>query len=84
MLEDLGVYLEQEMLHCFLVDSRGRHHAMLALTVYSKYTGNYQRWQEVRQAHILKWTNGNESLAILQKYFNQQTSLDYMKQTVKE
>ena len=60
-----------------------RRRAMEALTAYSKYTGTYQRWQEIRQAYLLKWTNGNESLASLQRFFNQQTSLDHMIQTVK-
>jgi hypothetical protein len=61
-----------------------RRHAMEALTAYSKYTGTYQRWQEIRQAYLLKWANGNESLASLQRFFNQQSSLDHMIQKVKE
>lgn len=33
---------------------------------------------------LLKRTNGNELLASLQRFFNQQTSLDHIIQTVKE
>lgn len=61
-----------------------RRHAMEALTAYSKYTGTYQRWQEIRQVYLLKWTNGNESLASLQRFFNQHTSLAHMIETVKK
>lgn len=35
-------------------------------------------------SYIEVWTNGNESLASLQEFFNQQTSLDHIIQTVTE
>ena len=61
-----------------------RRHAMESLTCLSKYLGCYDRWQEIRKRYSLKWSNGNESLATLQRFFNQETSLDHMIQTVKE
>ena len=61
-----------------------RRHAMEALTCLSKYLGCYDRWQEIRKRYSLKWSNGDESLATLQRFFNQETSLDHMIQTVKE
>ena len=45
-----------------------RRHAMEALCIYSKYTGRYDRWQEMRKRYSLKWTNGNESLHSLQRF----------------
>ncbi len=60
-----------------------RRHVMEALTAYSKYNGTYQRWQEIRQAHLLKWTNGNESFTSLQRFFNPSLTLDLMLQQIR-
>jgi hypothetical protein len=61
-----------------------RRHAMESLTCLSKYLGCYDRWQEMRKRYSLKWSNGNESLATLQRFFNEERSLDHIIQTVKE
>jgi hypothetical protein len=61
-----------------------RRHTMEALTALSKYNGSYDRWQQIRKCYSLKWTNGNESLQSLQRFFNPDLSLDHMIQKVKE
>ena len=61
-----------------------RHHAMEALCIYSKYTGCYDRWQEMRKRYSLKWTNGNESLQSLQRFFNADLNMESMLERIKE
>jgi hypothetical protein len=61
-----------------------RRHAMESLAAFSKYAGCYQRWQQIRQAYSLHWTNGDESLQSLQLFFNPNLSLDSMLQKVRE
>jgi hypothetical protein len=61
-----------------------RRHAMESLAAFSKYSGCYQRWQQIRQAYSLKWTNGDESLQSLQRFFNPNLTLDSMLQRIKE
>jgi hypothetical protein len=57
---------------------------MEALTVYSKYLGQYERWQAIRKGYSLKWTNGDDdSLQPFQRFFNSD-SLDDMLQRIKE
>jgi Archaeal phage integrase len=55
-----------------------RRHAMEALTAYAKFSGCYEKWCEIRKRHSLRWTNGNESLQALQRFFNPDLSLDVM------
>ena len=57
---------------------------MESLTVFSKYIGCYDRWQEIRKRYSLHWSNGNESLQALQKFFNPEMSLDQMIAKIKE
>jgi hypothetical protein len=61
-----------------------RRHAMEALTVLSKHVGCYDRWCEIRKRYSLHWTNGNESLQALERFFNPAMSLDHMIEKVKE
>jgi hypothetical protein len=61
-----------------------RRHAMEALTALSKYAGSYDKWQEIRKHYSLKWTNGDESLQSLQRFFNPDLSLDVMLQRIRE
>jgi hypothetical protein len=61
-----------------------RRHAMESLTVLSKYAGCYDRWQTTCKHYSLKWTNGNESLQALERFFNPQMSLDHMLQWVRQ
>ena len=61
-----------------------RRHAMEALCIYSKYTGRYDRWQEMRKRYSLKWTNGNESLQSLQRFFNADLNMESMLERIKE
>ncbi len=55
-----------------------RRHAMEALAAYAKYSGSYDRWQQIRKRYSLHWTNGDESIMSLQRFFNQELSLDTM------
>jgi hypothetical protein len=57
---------------------------MEALTALSKYNGCYDTWQQIRKRYSLKWTNGDESLQSLQRFFNPELSLDVMLEKVKE
>ena len=59
-----------------------RRHAMEGLAAWSKYNGCYDRWQEIRKRYSLKWTDGNESLQSLQRFFNPDLSLDVMLQRI--
>jgi integrase len=61
-----------------------RRHAMEALTVLSKQIGRYEQWQSIRKRYSLKWTNGNESLQALQRFFDNNLTLDSMLSKVKE
>ena len=61
-----------------------RRHAMEALTVLSKHIGCYDRWLAIRKRYSLHWTNGNESLQALERFFNTAMSLDHMIEKVKE
>ncbi|MDQ3975396.1 MAG: hypothetical protein M3264_02620 [Thermoproteota archaeon] len=61
-----------------------RRHAMEALCIYSKYTGCYDRWQEMPKRYSLKWTNGNESLQSLQRFFNADLNMESMLERIKE
>ena len=55
-----------------------RRHAMEALTVYAKYTGSYEKWCLIRKRYSLRWTNGDESLQALKRFFNPDLSLNVM------
>lgn len=61
-----------------------RRHAMEALAVYSKYAGYYERFQEIRKRYSLRWTNGNESIAAMQRFFDSNLTLDSMLSKVKD
>ncbi len=61
-----------------------RRHAMEALTVLSKLTGCYDSLLAIRKRYSLHWTDGNESLRTLQRFFDEQLTLDAMIQRIKE
>jgi hypothetical protein len=61
-----------------------RRHVLEALTVYAKYRGVYSRWCYIRKSYSLHWTNGDESLQSLQRFFNPNYSLDSMLGWVKQ
>ncbi len=61
-----------------------RRHTMEALTAYSKHLGCYDRWQQIRKRYSLHWTDGNESLQALQRFFNPESTLEIMLQRIKE
>jgi hypothetical protein len=55
-----------------------RRHAIEALTDLSKYQGCYNRWQQIRKDYSLKGTTGDESLQSLERFFNEELTLDKM------
>lgn len=57
---------------------------MEALAAYAKYTGYYERWQEIRKRYSLHWTNGDESLQAFNRFFNSELDFDSMLQRIKE
>jgi hypothetical protein len=57
---------------------------METLTVYSKYLGQYERWQAICKRYSRKWTNGDDdSLQSFQRFFNSD-SLHDMLQRINE
>ena len=54
-----------------------RIHTMKSLSALAKYTGCYNRWQEIRQSFQLKWSNGN-SLQAFSSIFNKEKDFDHM------
>jgi hypothetical protein len=48
---------------------------MEALSAYSKYVGCYDKWQDIRKRYSLHWTNGNESITALQRFFDSNLTL---------
>src|SRR5215212_592718 len=67
-----------------LQSSAVRRHAMEALTAYAKFSGAYENWCQIRKRYSLHWTNGNESVAAMQRFFDTNLSLDSMLSKVKE
>jgi hypothetical protein len=61
-----------------------RRHAMEALTAYAKYAGSYEEWCQIRKSYSLKWTNGDESLQAMHKFFSDELNFDVMLQRIKE
>jgi hypothetical protein len=61
-----------------------RRHAMEALTAYAKYSGLYENWCQIRKRYSLRWTNGNESLQAMHKFFSDELTFDVMLQRIKE
>ena len=63
---------------------RNKHHAMTALANLAKYTGQYDKWMQMRQRYNLKCTSGTESLQSFNRFFNPDLSLETMLQRIKE
>jgi hypothetical protein len=42
---------------------------MEALTAYAKYNDSYEKWCQMRKRYALHWTNGDESLQAMQRFF---------------
>jgi hypothetical protein len=61
-----------------------RRHAMEALTAYAKYMGSYEEWCQIRKSYSLRWTNGDESLQAMNKFFSDELNFDVMLQRIKE
>jgi intergrase/recombinase len=57
---------------------------MEALAAYAKYSGSYDKWCQIRKRYSLHWTNGDESLQSLQRFFNPGLTLDVMLQRIRE
>jgi hypothetical protein len=73
------VLLEEDASSLLSVESgQKRLNIMKALTLLSRYLGQYDTWQQIRKRHNLKWTTGNESFEALQRFFNPGLSLDVM------
>ncbi|MDQ3968719.1 MAG: hypothetical protein M3275_10040, partial [Thermoproteota archaeon] len=62
-----------------------RLNAMKSLTLLARFLGCYDTsWQQLRKRHNLKWTTGEESLAAMQRFFDDKLTLDSMLQWVRQ
>jgi hypothetical protein len=50
---------------------------MKSLSALAKYTGHYERWQQIRQNFQLKWSNG-DSMQAFNSIFNKERDLDHI------
>jgi hypothetical protein len=60
-----------------------RMHIMQSLSALAKYTGRYDRWQQIKQRFQLKWSNG-DSLQAFNLIFNKEKDLDHMLSWLRE
>ena len=63
---------------------RNRHHVLCSMANLAKYTGRYDKFQQLRHRYALKWSSGNNSLQSLERFFNPDLTLDVMLQKVRE
>jgi hypothetical protein len=61
-----------------------RLHVMKTLSSLAKYTGQYDRWLQLRQRYNLKWANENANLQSFERFFNEGLNYDTMLQRIKE
>jgi intergrase/recombinase len=71
----------QDLLNIESVEKR--MNVMKSLTVLAKYTGSYDRWQEMRKRYSLKWSKG-DSIQSFERFFNPEQSLDVILQRIRE
>ncbi len=60
-----------------------RIHVMKSLAALAKYTGRYDKWQQIRQRFQLKWS-GSDSLQHFSFLYNNGKDLDYMLKWIKD
>jgi Archaeal phage integrase len=60
-----------------------RRHAMESLAAWSKFIGSYEQWGQIKKRYSLQWTDGDESLQAIQRYFNGD-NLEDMLQRIRE
>ena len=51
---------------------------MKSLSALAKYTGRYDRWQQIRKRFHLKWSNG-DSLEAFNSIFNKEKDIPEIK-----
>jgi hypothetical protein len=54
-----------------------RIHIMKSLSALAKYSGCYDKWQQIRQSFQLKWSNG-DSVQTFTSIFTNEKDLDHM------
>jgi hypothetical protein len=55
-----------------------RKHIVKALAAYSKYTGEYEKWQQIRKNYQLKWSSSADSLAGFHNILKENGDFDKM------
>ena len=60
-----------------------RKHIMKALAAYSKYTGEYEKWQAMRKNYQLKWSSSADSLAGFHNILKENGDFDKMIERVR-
>jgi hypothetical protein len=58
-----------------------KSHVMRALAAISKFIGMYDSWLTLTKRYILKWSNGNGSLATLSQYLMKTVMTSNQRQT---
>ncbi len=66
-----------------LPGTRSREIALVALANYAKYTGRYERFQELKRRYALKWSTAN-STQFFERFFNPELTLDVMLQRIRQ
>jgi hypothetical protein len=61
-----------------------RLHVMKTLSSLSKFTGQYDKWLQLRQHYNLKWANENANLQSFERFINEGLNYDIMLQGIKE
>jgi len=61
-----------------------RIHVMKAISHMAKFTGNYDKWQKIRQRYNLNWSTGTERLDVFTRFYDENNSLDSMIGWLKE
>jgi hypothetical protein len=63
--------------HLLELNNEKRIHIMKSLSALAKYTGRYDRWQQIREKFQLKWSNG-DSLGAFNSISNRKNDLNNM------
>jgi intergrase/recombinase len=66
------------LIELFSYSDSKRRHIMKALAAYSKYIGEYEKWQQIRKNYQLKWSSGADSLAGFNNIIKENGDFDKM------
>lgn len=61
-----------------LLSPNKRIHVMKALSAFARYTGQTEKWRQIRLQHGLQWSTGTEKLDAFTRFFDYSKDLDTM------